>query len=191
MRTKIITIAGSLGSGKSSTSNGVAKELGYKRFSAGDFQRATSASLGLTYDEYQKVAEQDPKYDLMADTALKEAGNNEESVIDARLGYYFIPQSFKVFLYLEPEIAATRIMKDAEVNPARQKESVEGVQSIESIVKSINERLESEKVRYQKHYGIQDLYDPKYFDIYIDTSKHPLVEVIQMVTEAYKKWVET
>ena len=189
MKLKIITITGSLGSGKSSTSNGVAKELGYKRFSAGDFQRATAESLGLPYDEYQKLAETDPQYDRKADDALTEAGKNEESVIDARLGFHFIPKSYKVFLFLEPKIAAQRIVTDALTNPARQKEVSTGLESVDGITKSIEERLESEKLRYREYYGIQDHHDPKLFDLYIDTSKHPLVEVIKMVSEAYENWL--
>jgi len=191
MKKELITLTGSLGSGKSSTTKGVAEILGYERFSAGDFQRAAAASLGLTYDEYQKVAEKDPSWDRKADDALIAAGGIEHRVIDARLGYHFIPDSFKVFLYLEPKIAAERILKDAAVNPARSKETVDGIQSVDTIVAGIEERLASEIRRYQKHYGINDVYDRKYFDLYIDTSQHPLEEVIAMVVEGYQKWLRT
>jgi cytidylate kinase len=189
MKSKIITIAGLVGSGKTSTSNGVAKEFGYRRFSAGDFQRATAESLGLPYDEYQKLAEQDPQYDRKADTALENAGKDSEIVIDARLGYYFVPNSYKVFLYLSPEIAAQRILKDAEANPAREKENQQRITSPEEMVKSINDRYESERLRYNKYYNITDYHDPKDFDLYIDTSIHPLVKVIQMIVEGYKEWL--
>lgn len=191
MKSKIITIAGSLGSGKTSTSNKLAQELGYKRFSAGDFQRATAASLGLTYDEYQKLAEQDPQYDLKADTALREAGDGTDSVIDARLGYHFIPQSYKVFLFLDPKIAAERILKDAEVNPARHKETLQGATDPDTIAKGIEARYESEKVRYRKHYGIEDYYDPSHFDIVVDTSQHPLDDVVQLIIDNYQLWLDS
>jgi cytidylate kinase len=171
MKSKIITIAGLVGSGKTSTSNGVAKEFGYRRFSAGDFQRATAESLGLPYDEYQKLAEQDPQYDRKADTALENAGKDSEIVIDA------------------PEIAAQRILKDAEANPAREKENQQRITSPEEMVKSINDRYESERLRYNKYYNITDYHDPKDFDLYIDTSIHPLVKVIQMIVEGYKEWL--
>jgi cytidylate kinase len=189
MKSKVITIVGENGSGKSSTSNGVAEALGYRRFSAGDFQRAAAASLGLTYDEYQKVALNDPKYDRMADDALIAAGKEGDVVIDSRLGYHFIPESFKVFLALDPEIAAARILKDAETNPNRHKETVHGVKDIPSIVAGIKARFESERERYLEHYGITDYYDPKHFDLIIDTSKHPLEEVIQIVVEKYNEWL--
>ena len=189
MKKEIITLAGALGSGKTSTSNGVAKTLGYRRFSAGDFQRSTAASLGLTYDEYQKVALKDPRYDRMADDALIAAGQEDKSVIDARLGYHFIPHSFKVFLKLDPEIAAQRILKDAENNPARQKETIYGAYDTSSIVAGIQERLESEYDRYRQHYGINDLYAPEHFDLIVDTSLHPLEEVVRIVVGKYKEWL--
>jgi cytidylate kinase len=190
MKKEIITLTGSLGSGKSSTARGVAEALGYERFSAGDFQRSAAASLGLTYDEYQKIAEQDPSWDRKADDALIAAGEIPHRVIEARLGYHFIPDSFKVFFYLDPKIAAERILKDAAVNPARGKETVDGVRDVDTIVAGIEERLASEIRRYQKHYGIPDVYDRKYFDLYIDTSEHPLDEVIQIVVTEYKKWLQ-
>jgi CMP/dCMP kinase len=190
MKREIITLTGSLGSGKSSAARGVAEALHYEHFSAGDFQRAAAASLGLTYDEYQKIAEQDPSWDRKADDALIAAGQVSHRLIEARLGYHFIPDSFKVFFYLNPKIAAERILKDAAVNPARSKETTGGVQSVDTIVDGIKERLASEIRRYQKHYGIPDVYDRKYFDLYIDTSQYPLDEVIQMVVAEYKKWLE-
>jgi cytidylate kinase len=190
MKKEVITLTGSLGSGKSSTSTGVAKALGYERFSAGDFQRAAAASLGLTYDEYQKVAEKDPSWDRKADDALIAAGEVPHRIIEARLGYHFIPDSFRVFLYLDPKIAAERILKDALVNPARNKETVDGAHDVDTIHAGIEERLASEIRRYQKHYGIPDVYDRKYFDLYIDTSKHPLDEVIQMVITSYEGWLK-
>jgi cytidylate kinase len=191
MKRKIITLAGSLGSGKTSTANGVAKELGYERFSAGAFQRAAAESLGLPYEEYQKVAEQDRSYDRRADDAQIAAGKIDNRVIDSRLGYYFIPDSFKVFLYLDPKIAAERILKDAAVNPERHKELAGGANDAESIERGIRERLESEKKRYSEFYGIPDLYDSKYFDCYIDTSKYPLDKVIRMVVAQYQAWLAT
>jgi CMP/dCMP kinase len=189
MKKKVITIAGALGSGKSSTANGVAHELGYQRFSAGDFQRAAAASLGLTYDAFQKIALEDPQYDHKADDALTAAGEEDGRVIDARLGYHFLPESFKVFLALDPVVAAQRILKDAQKNPARHTETAGGIKDETTIVRGLHERLESEHLRYREHYGITDLYDPKYFNLIVDTSKHPLDEVIQLVVKKYKSWL--
>ncbi|MBU6323582.1 MAG: cytidylate kinase family protein [Patescibacteria group bacterium] len=190
MKKHVITITGALGSGKSSTANGVAKELGYERFSAGDFQRAAAASLNLPYDQYQKLAEQDPQYDHRADDALIEAGKSEKRVIDARLGYHFIPDSFKVFLTLPPQIAAMRILKDAQSNPNRHKETMHGAKDVPTIAKSIEARRESERHRYEKYYGIKDPFERSNFDLVIDTSETVLPEVVEKVIAAYREWLE-
>ena len=188
MKPHVITIAGALGSGKSSTANGVAHALGYRRFSAGDLQRATATSLGLTYDKFQQLALADPAYDRKTDDTLIAAGKEDGVVIDSRLGYHFIPDSFKVFLTLTPEIAATRILKDSKTNPNRQRETAGGITNAATIAAGIRERFAIERERYQIHYGITDYYDPKYFNIIIDTAKFPLDEVIQKVVTEYKKW---
>lgn len=189
MKKRIITITGALGSGKSSTANGVAKALGYRRFSAGDFQRASAASLGLTYEEFQNIALGDPKYDRMADDAQIAAGNDSAVVIDSRLGYHFIPDSFKVFLALAPEVAAERILEDAKTNPDRHNETTHGAHDLAHIAAGIRERLVSERTRYREHYGIDDHFDPAHFDLVIDTARYPLPEVVRRVTDAYQAWL--
>jgi CMP/dCMP kinase len=189
MKRHIITLSGLLGSGKSSTGNRLGEVLGYQRFSAGHFQRTAAKSLGLAYDEYQKVAEQDPQYDQAADEALKAAGALENVVIDARLGYHFIPDSFKVFLTLPPEVAAGRILKDAETNPERHRETAIGMRDVESITRAVNERAESERIRYEKYYGLKDIFAPENFDLVVDTSKHPLEEVVQIIKTSYEQWL--
>jgi len=191
MKPHIITLTGSLGSGKSSTANGVAKILGYQRFSAGDFQRAAAASMGITYEEYQKVAEKDPSCDRRADDALVDAGTKGDSVIDARLGYHFIPSSYKVMLRLDPSIAAARILKDAESNPNRHNEMAGGAHDVETIVTSIEKRRENDKQRYKQFYNIENPFDANNFDLVVDTSARPLEEVIQIVINGYQKWLES
>jgi len=189
MRREVITVAGLLGSGKSSTSNRVAQVLGYRRFSAGDFQRTAAESLGLTYEKYQKVAEEDSQYDRKADDALIEAGRQEKIVIDSRLGYHFLPDSFKVFLTLPREVAAGRILKDAEVNPNRHKETTHGAKDVVSIVEAIEERQKSEQRRYEKYYGLKNIFDTENFDLVIDTGMFSLEEVAQQIVTAYKAWL--
>jgi CMP/dCMP kinase len=190
MKRHVITLSGLLGSGKSSTGNRLAEALGYQRFSAGHFQRSAAESLGLPYDQYQKLAEQDQQYDKAADEALKTEGMQERVVIDSRLGYHFIPDSFKVFLTLPPEVAAERIMQDAETNPERHRETASGIRDLKSISTSVRERMESERVRYEKYYGLTNIFAPENYDLIVDTSKHPLEEVVLIIKEAYERWLE-
>lgn len=183
---EIITIAGAPGGGKSSTADLVAKKLGFKRFSAGDFMRKIALDMGIPLNELNAIAQKDNHIDLKIDDEVRKAGKMEKVVIDSRLAFHWIPNSFKVYLYLSPEIAKERIFNNLRVNALR-KES-EGSSSSEEIYQKIIARLESEKKRYRELYGL-DHTDQSQFDLVIDTNKNNLEEVVETVVNGYKKWI--
>jgi len=185
MRREIITLTGGLGSGKSSTADGVAKELGYKRFSSGDFMRKIALEMGVSLNELQTIAENDASIDQKIDAEVRKAGEMEKVVIDSRLAFHWIPESFKVYLDLPPEIAKERIVNDLQKNVLRQQS--EGVADAEEVYRKITHRLESETKRYWDLYKV-DRADRKNFDLVIDTEKNNLEQVVQIVLEEYKKW---
>ena len=118
---EIVTIAGTLGSGKSSTSDLVAKKLGFKRFSAGDFFRKIGLDLGISLNEVSKRAEVDPVIDKMTDDEVRKVGNMSKVVIDSRTAFHFIPEAFKIYLDLPPEIAKERILNNLNENTLRKR----------------------------------------------------------------------
>jgi len=113
----------------------------------------------------------------------------ENIVLDSRLGFHFIPNSFKVFLELDPETASERILKDKENNPNRSKEASDAFNTKESILEKINHRLLSERKRYKDLYEIEDHTSPENFDLVINTKEISLNEVSKKVIEEYKKWL--
>lgn len=181
----IITIAGNLGSGKSSTANEVAHRLGFARFSSGDFMRTVAQNRDVSLEELSRIAETDPSIDHEIDEEVRKAGEKENIVIDSRLAFHWIPESFKVFLTLSPDVAVERIWKDMQEN---EKRNVEEAKSKEEILGNITKRLESEHTRYRDLYGI-DHTDPSNFDLVIDTSTIPLEEVVDKVIAEYKNWL--
>jgi len=187
MKKKIITINGFPGSGKSSTADGVAKELGYKRFSSGDFMRQIALDRGISLNELSKKAENDTSVDVDIDDAVRKAGEGEELVIDSRLAFHWIPESFKVYLDLPPEIAKERISSNLKINKFRQES--EGQMGIEEVYRKIIERFESEKKRYQNLYQV-DHTNKNNFDLVVDTQKNNLKQVIETIVSEYKKWIE-
>lgn len=184
----IITIAGKLGSGKSSTANRIAEILGYSRASTGDFMRSIANERGITLGELNTISENDTSIDTALDNYNKEIGEKENVILDSRLGFFFIPESFKVFLDLDPSVAAERILHDAKNNPNRHTENKEGFDTVEKIAASIRDRLQSERTRYKDMYGIADQTAPENFDLVIDTATMPLEGVAQKIVEEYKKW---
>ncbi|MCF7833688.1 MAG: AAA family ATPase [Candidatus Pacebacteria bacterium] len=185
MKKNIISIAGTLGSGKSSTADLIAKELGYKRFSSGDFMRKIALKKGVTLNELSILAETNPSIDIAIDDEVRKIGELENIVIDSRLAFHFIPESFKVYLDLPPEIAKNRILNNLKENALRKQS--ENATTGEEIYKKIIDRLESEKKRYKELYNIVHT-DKNNYDLVIDTEKNNLQEVVQIVLDAYRKW---
>jgi cytidylate kinase len=187
MKKEIITIAGVPGSGKSSTADNVAKILGYKRFSSGDFMRRIATERGISINELNTHAETDTSVDESIDNEVKNAGKGNQLVIDSRLAFHWIPDSFKVFLDLPLEISKDRILNNLKLNKLRQ--DSEGMLSEDEVYKKITERLESEKKRYKELYNV-DYTDKNNFDLVVDTNKNNLEEVVAIILAEYKKWRE-
>jgi len=186
----IITIAGKLGSGKSSTAKKVAEILGYKHFSTGDFMRDMANKRNVSLGDLSLIAETDLSIDKDIDNYCLEIGEKERVVLDSRLGFYFIPKSFKVFLELNPQIASQRILEDKKNNPNRKTETSGSFDTEEAIIEKNQNRLSSEKKRYKELYNIKDHISHKNFDLVINTEKIPLEEVVKKVIEEYNKWIE-
>lgn len=183
---EIITINGGLGSGKSSTANKVAESLGFKRFSSGDFFRQVGLELGLSINEVNIRAETDPKIDEMTDEKLRQLQDKDKIVIDSRTAYHWIPESFKVYLDLPPEMAKHRILDSIQKDSLRQQS--ENHSNVEEVYKKITERFESEQKRYWDLYKIKNTEKSNY-DLIVDTNKNNLEQVVQIIISEYKKWI--
>ncbi len=183
MKKHIITLSGYPGSGKSSTADRLATILEYKRFSSGDFMRAVAASRGITLEQLGTIAESDRSVDDAIDAEIKKAGELDNLVIDSRLAYHWIPESFRVYLKLDPQTAATRIFGHIqEVGRVGQT-----AQTIEEVYEKMIMRIESEKKRYHALYEI-DYTNVQNFDLVVDTGSHTLEEVAQTILAEYKNW---
>ena len=187
----IITICGVLGSGKSTSAKRVAQALSFTHFSGGDFMRALASKKGISIGELNTIAENDAEVDKEIDRSQKEFMDaNDNFVIDSRLGWYWAPDSFKVFLTVDPRISAERVFADLQAKKAERSEEVSGVlETIEDLQKKQAERLESERLRYKEYYGIENHFDPKNFDLVIDTAHNDIPTVERLIIEGYKKWL--
>src|SRR5215510_8678664 len=145
MKHEIITIAGSPGSGKSSTARAVAAALGFRHFSSGDLFRQLAVERGESIEAMNISAEVQRDIDLKVDNLLQEMYRTDKKlVIDSRMAWHWMPSSFKIFLLLDPATAAARIF-DHLRDEGR---TSEDASSVEEVYQRINRRFESEHTRY-------------------------------------------
>jgi cytidylate kinase len=153
--------------------------------------RKIANEKGISLAELSSIAEGDPEVDKEIDRSQKEFMDaNDNFVIDSRLGWYWAPNSFKVFLSVDPRISAERVFADLQAKKSERNEEVSGVlETIDELQKKQAERLESERLRYKEYYGIENHFDPKNFDLVIDTAQNDIPTVERLIIEGYKKWL--
>jgi len=104
-------------------------------------------------------------------------------IIDARLGFYAVPHSFKVYLRVDLKEAARRAYNDA------LRKDTEQYESIEEAMKDIKYRYEQENMRYLKTYGVKRD-DMSNYDLVIDTTDKTPEEVANTILTEYKVWLK-
>ena len=125
--------------------------------------------------------------DHQIDDELRGLRDHNDIVIDSRLGFYWIPESFKVYLDLDSDVAIARIFKDANLNTLRS-ESGEGSTTMTDVMDQVEERMQSERRRFKKLYGINP-YSIEHFDLVIDTARHSPQTVALTVFDTYRQWL--
>lgn len=188
-RKHIITISGKPGSGKSSTADKVAELLGYTRHSSGDMVRHVLSKHHMTLEEYNAKAMNDHDLDAEVDEQLRALREKKDIVVDSRLGFYWIPESFKVYLDLDLEIATARIFKDSVSNSMRGAVEFRS-NSLSDVAKQVRERMLTEQGRFRQLYGV-DPYDKSHFDLVIDTSRQNPQSVAIAVFDTYREWLDS
>jgi len=183
----IITISGKSGSGKSSTAKLIANILGWKHLSSGDIMRKLAREKGLTLVELIEQAKIHPEIDHQIDETLASKRKETNIVIDSRLAFHWIPNSFKVFLAIDLETASKRIFSNLKRNALRRASEKE--KSLEEVKMSLEEREKNDEERYQRLYHIR-YDDPKNFDLIINTGdpRNNLKVVVEKIVSAYTGW---
>lgn len=177
---KKITITGDLGSGKSVVSGFLANKLNCEVMSTGMLQRQLADKYKMSTLELNQYAESHPEIDEIIDNNLKQIGDNSDLyIVDSRLAWFFIPNSFKIYLTVDIDTAVKRIMGDL-------KRMNEIYVSFDNAKVDILKRKESENMRYIKIYGA-DCANMENFDVVIDTSETKPEEIADKIIDLYKK----
>lgn len=185
MKKQIITLAGSPGSGKSSTAKAVAAALGFRHFSSGDLFRQLAVERGESIEAMNISAEAQRDIDLQVDNLLQDMYRSDDKlVIDSRMAWHWMPASFKVFLLLDAATAAERIFAHLQQGGRVS----EAAASVAEVRDSIDRRFASEQRRYAALYGVNPT-DPLNFDVVLNTRHNDLPTITAMVTAAYRSWM--
>ena len=177
----IITITGDLGSGKSTVSGLLQKHLKYDYIYTGKIMRELADKYNMTTIELNKYAETHPEIDEEIDSTFKSLNNSSNLIVDSRLAWFFIPQSFKVFLKTNLVVSAHRISNDNQrIN--------ERYSSKEEAAHKIIERKASENKRYMDLYGA-NCADITHFNLIIDTSFINPQKAADIILAGYKEWL--
>lgn len=180
-----IAFSGKLGSGKSTVCSILKEKYGYEIYSTGTIQRKIAAEMGITTLELNKRMSEDPKLDHIIDDAVVElsrARAGDKLIYDSRMAWHFAENTFKVYMYVDPTVAAKRVM-------LADRGSVEKYQSVDEAREMLVSRSIEENKRFKDIYGV-DNFDYNNYDLIIDsTSATPeqIAEVILCEAENYEK----
>ena len=177
---KIITITGDLGSGKSTISNILCKKLGFEYVYTGMIHRKIAERHGMNAFELNKYAEEHPEIDDEIDSTFKTLDKAHKNyIVDSRLAWFFIENSFKIYLRTNLTVAAKRIFNDS-------KRFNEKYKTEKDALKSIIQRKKSEDKRYFKKYKA-DCGNMNNFDLVLDTSFLTPEQIADFIIEKYEK----
>lgn len=181
MKKEIITITGDLASGKSTISKILCEKLGYKYYSNGLYFRNLAKEYNMDVTSFGAYVKDHPEIDIEIENNTEVfARENNRVVIDARLGFYKVPDSFKVYLKVDIDVASKRAYSD------EKRKDTENHKSIEEYKNSLIKRTNLENERYLKLYNI-DRTNMSNYDLVIDTTNKSIDEVVNIIITEYKK----
>ncbi len=175
-----ISLAGDLGSGKSTVSALLTEALGAEYYSTGSIVRKIAEERGMTVVELNKYMETHPEIDTMIDDGIRAlSGDPRPLIIDSRMAWHFTEGTFRVYLSTDIETSALRIM-----NAGRRGEHAA---TLEETVADTRARRASEQKRYSERYGV-DIKDLSNYSLVVDTTVATPTEVAAAIVSSLRIW---
>ena len=182
MKNYKISLAGDLGSGKSTVGEVLAKKYSLEKVSIGMILRDLATERGMNVIEFNKYMETHPEIDYELDNKLKSYEEKEGNFLfDSRLAWHFVPSSFSVYMKVDINTSAERILKADR--------SSERYADVNDAVNQLKTRRESESLRYKTFYGV-DILDMNNYDFVIETDNKTVTQVADEIIVAFEKWLE-
>ena len=177
-----ISLAGDLGSGKSTVAKILIEALGAEYYSTGSLVRQIAERMGMTIGELNVYMETHPEIDTEIDDGLVALSDDPRLlIIDSRMAWHFTKGTFKVYLSTDIETASLRIMSA--------NRSGEHASTLEETIDCTRARRTSEKKRYSDQYGV-DITDLSNYSLVVDTTYATPEEVAGVIIAAFERWNE-
>ena len=181
---KIISLAGELASGKGVVSKIITEKLNYGIYRNGEYFRKLAKEKNMDVTTFNKYVKDHPEIDFEIErSAAQYAKTHDEFVIDARLGWYAVPNSFKVYLTVDIDEAARRAFND------EKRKETEKFETIEEQKQDLITRYKLENERYWNLYKVRKE-DLSNYDLVIDTTEGKPEKVADKIIEKYEKWLK-
>ncbi len=177
-----ISLAGDLGSGKSTVSKILIERLGAAYYSTGAICRAIAAKHGMDIVEMNIYMETHPEIDTEIDDGLRALSDKDECmVIDSRMAWHFVKDTFRVYMTTELSESAKRILRAG-------REEEKGT-TVEEFTEKIRTRKASERKRYSEMYGV-DCKNLDNYSLVVDSTYATPEEVAECILSCFADWQE-
>lgn len=176
-----ISLAGDLGSGKSTVSDILQKRFSAEVISIGKIQRGMAAELNMDTCEFNKYQETHPEFDKILDGKLAEYEKIDgDFIFDSRMAWHFVPSAFSVYLACDGKEAARRV-----IAANRQDEAYDNVEEAYS---RLSLRRQREQKRYFDFYGV-DITEMSNYDCVVDTTGKTPAEVAEEIVTGWENYI--
>lgn len=180
-----ITIAGRLGSGKSTVCEVLRERRGFEVYSTGAIQRDMAKRMNLDTIEMNRRMAGNLEFDHMIDDATTKLAMEQSEppiLFDSRMAWHFAPVSFKVYMTVDPMTAARRVY-------STRHSRVESYHSPEDAKEQLINRANLENERFKTIYGV-DNYDYRNYDLVIDATFSTPETVAETIYARYAAYRE-
>lgn len=185
MKRKIISLAGELASGKGAVSKVLMEKLNYGVYRNGEYFRKLAKEMKMDVTTFNEYVSEHPEIDIQIEkSATQYSKTHDEFIIDARLGWYAVPESFKVYLTVDIDEAARRAFND------EKRKQTESFATLEEQKQDLIKRYDLENARYFSLYGVHKE-DLNNYDFVLDTTKITPEEATEEIIKKYLEWIES
>ncbi len=177
-----ISLAGEIGSGKSTVGQILSERYNLEKVSIGYILRDMANKYGMNVNEFNAYMETHPEIDGILDNKLMSYEIKKgKYLFDSRMAWHFVPSSFSVYIKISVKTAAERIMKAGR--------SSEEYKNLDEAIKSITARQISERSRYTNLYKV-DVSNLDNYDLVVDGENKTPEEIANEICSAFEEWLK-